>query len=106
MRSRAVVTGPGMTATPAQAGACDRRTVAEKPEEVDAALDTAVDRVRDAEGRFLETPLESGAKVVEASVVEHRAEDVDVLARQARDLRQVTHPPPSGVRRSRNTHVR
>jgi hypothetical protein len=51
----------------------------------EAALDTALERVRDAEARFVETPVGTGESVELAFDVEQRAEDVEELAATARD---------------------
>jgi hypothetical protein len=64
-------------------GTCDGCCVGEQRDDIDAALDTAVERVRVAEDRFVETPDGTPAKVAEAYAVEQRAEDVEELATQA-----------------------
>ena len=50
---------------------------------VDDALLTATDRAREAAEQFQEMPIESPELVPEARKVEHRIEDVSVLAEDA-----------------------
>lgn len=59
----------------------------EKPEEVDEALEVATSRTKDAEREFLARAAE-GPAVEQAVKVEHRADDLVVLADEA------THPSP------------
>lgn len=66
--------------------------MAERPEEIDAALDTAIERTRDAEGRFVETPLGTSDSVEAAEVVEQRAEEVEELATEARSASEELAP--------------
>lgn len=72
-----------------QGGAAhDRRMTDER----DAALETATTRVREAEARFLATPLGSEDAMVLAGEVERRAEDVDVLAEEVADAVEPAGP--------------
>jgi hypothetical protein len=64
----------------------------EPRKEIDAALDTAVRRVREAEGQFVETPVGTDDFVERALQVEQRAEDVEELASDAVD---VSDEPPA-----------
>ena len=67
-----------------QPGRWERSHVTER-EDVEDALDTAIERARSAEERFLDTPApEERAEV--ALDVEQRAEDVEELATDARSL--------------------
>ena len=71
---------------------CDRWPVAERREDIDAALETAVERVRVAEDRFVDAPLGTSVKVEQAYAVEQRAEDVEELATQALEVKDEAPP--------------
>ena len=47
---------------------------------IDAAIETATERTRDAQEEFVETPAESGRLGTAAETVERRAEDLLELA--------------------------
>ena len=46
----------------------------------DRAIETATDRTRSAEEEFLETPPTEEGSIVSATEVEHRADDLAILA--------------------------
>jgi hypothetical protein len=50
---------------------------------LDQAIETAVERTREAEERLIEKPIESPDIVIEAHTVERRAEDLTELASDA-----------------------
>ena len=52
-------------------------------DDLDDAVHTAATRASEAEERLIEKPIESPEIVVEAYTVEHRVEDLDVLAQDA-----------------------
>jgi hypothetical protein len=52
---------------------------------LDHAIETAAERAREAEERLTQTPVESPDVVDEAHAVEHRAEDLEILAEEAAD---------------------
>jgi hypothetical protein len=56
--------------------------MAEEPPEIDEAIVVATDHAREAEEQLIETPTPREA-VPLAHTVEHFAEDIDVLAREA-----------------------
>jgi hypothetical protein len=56
----------------------------ERPDEIDRALQTAVEHVEEAQVGLIDEPLGSSRSVEFASKVVHRVEDVDVLATEAR----------------------
>jgi len=61
------------------------------PQDVDDALDLAIDRTIHAQDEFESTPPADPAAVPKAKVVVHRAEDVSELAREA-DRPGTDHP--------------
>lgn len=63
-----------------------REPMAEPREEIDAALDTAIRRVREAEDQFLDTAPGTESAIERALEVEQRAEDVEELATDALEL--------------------
>ena len=57
----------------------------EDRETIEEALETAVDRTREAEQRFIEEPRGTPKAVERAYDVEQRAEEVEELATDARE---------------------
>jgi hypothetical protein len=66
-----------------QGGWCDRPGVGNERDDIDEALDTAVDRVREAQEHFLDAPAQTEERFDAAIDVEQRAEDVEELASEA-----------------------
>lgn len=64
-----------------------------KADEIEPVQEAA-HRVRDAEKRLLETPLESPALVNQADRVVHRADDLLELASDAKDEVEGSERPP------------
>jgi hypothetical protein len=67
----------------------------DKRPEIDAALETATERTRDAEERLIDEPIESPAIVPRARIVERRAVDLHLLAEEAADPAS-ERPPTRG----------
>lgn len=83
---RAPLIAPDSLAMRLQSSGWHLERMAEPQEEIDAALDTAIQRVREAEDQFLEESPGTEAAVVRALDVEQRAEDVEELATDALEL--------------------
>jgi hypothetical protein len=64
----------------------------ERREELDDALATAVEHTEQAERALLDEPAGSPRAEALAEDVVHRAEDVDVLAAEARDMAESEDP--------------
>jgi hypothetical protein len=78
----------------------DGTAVAERREELDRALLTAVEHTQDAQQALVEEPPGTPRSVELADGVEHGAEDVTVLATEAREVTdaEAAAPEPDGRR--------
>ena len=67
--------------TPQRRGVDD--SAMDQNRDTDNAIETAAEKARQAEQRMVDQPMGSTEQVTEAHTVQHRAEDLDVLATEA-----------------------
>jgi hypothetical protein len=91
-RERLRCYGPGLFDRQRKCTATDDMCM-DKRTEIDAALEIATERTKDAEERLIDEPIESPAIVPKARKVEHRAEDLHLLAQEAAD--PASEQPPT-----------